>query len=573
MSIQNKVALSMAGVLLVIFSIWTAISIYQETRVLREIGASSKVSLRQGAVNQAQSIVSSLKTGIRGSMMLGEMDLFSSLLIDLGNTKNVQEIGLANTKGVIAFANRKELVNQKIDPEGFKTAAAGEGKITETDDENSMLLLGDIRYQEPCLECHSDGKVGGLAGVLYVRYSKDELLKSEQELESFLSSAQQGNLLSGSLTAFIGLLVTCLVLYPLLGKMVRKPLLSLEKMIGELEKGHLDERLQIGSRDEVGHIAGVMNAFADNLQHQVVASLQKLAGGDLTFEVQPADGRDMIRGALTKLNTDLNEVISRIQVAGDQIAGHSLQVSDASQTLSQGATQQAAAVEEITASMTQLAAQTKHNAENSTQASHISGQARTAAEQGSNKMQEMVQAMVGISESSQNVSKIIKTIDEIAFQTNLLALNAAVEAARAGQHGKGFAVVAEEVRNLAARSAKAAQETAELIEGSVQRTENGAQIADATASSLDQIVAEITKMTDLVTEIAAASNEQAQGIDQVNQALVQIDQVTQQNTANAEESAAAAEELSSQSQLMQQMLARFSLKHRGSGTQQLRLPR
>jgi methyl-accepting chemotaxis protein len=293
--------------------------------------------------------------------------------------------------------------------------------------------------------------------------------------------------------------------------------------------------------------------------------LREMAKGNLDVEVKGDYMGDhaVIKDNLNATLASLNDIMNQVSVAADQVATGARQVSDSSQYLSQAATESASSLEEITASMHELTSQTNMNAENATQANQLAAQARVSAEKGEEQMSNMVKAMNDINESAASISKIIKAIDEIAFQTNLLALNAAVEAARAGKHGKGFTVVAEEVRNLAQRSAAAAKETAEMIEGSIKKTGVGTRIAEDTSRALEEIVSGATKVTDLIGEIASASKEQAQGIGQINQGLSQVDQVTQQVTASAEESASASEELSSQSLQLKQMLDKFNLRKQG----------
>jgi methyl-accepting chemotaxis protein len=296
--------------------------------------------------------------------------------------------------------------------------------------------------------------------------------------------------------------------------------------------------------------------------NEASACLQEMAGGNLDVEMKGDYKGDhaVIKENLNATLASLNDILSQFSSAVEQMTTGARQVSGSSQSLSQGATESASSLEEISASMHELTSQTNLNAENATQANQLAVQAKISAEKGDAEMGNMVRAMNDINESASSISKIIKAIDEIAFQTNLLALNAAVEAARAGKHGKGFAVVAEEVRNLAQRSAAAARETAEMIEGSIKKTEAGARIAKETSKALEEIVTGSTKVTDLIGEIAAASKEQAQGIGQINTGLAQVDQVTQQVTANAEESASASEELSSQSLQLKSMLSKFRLR-------------
>ncbi|MCD4689802.1 MAG: HAMP domain-containing protein [Desulfuromonadaceae bacterium] len=326
----------------------------------------------------------------------------------------------------------------------------------------------------------------------------------------------------------------------------------------EVRAGDVSRRLRLVRYDEIGTLAVALDRMADGLEEKALLA-ESIANGDLTVEVGEVGERDRLGQACARMVTNLSDLMTQLQAAAEQIGAGSVQLAEGSQSLAQGATESAASLEQISASMIEMASQTKLSADNADQANGLSNEAMSATTNGSELMAEMVTAMGVINTSGQDIAKIIKVIDEIAFQTNLLALNAAVEAARAGQHGKGFAVVAEEVRNLAARSAKAAKETAELIEDSVSKTRHGNEIADRTASALQGIVSGTTKVSDLVAEIAAASKEQSEGIGQVTEGLGQIDQVTQQATANAEETAAAAEELSSQAGHLRQNLAHFEV--------------
>jgi len=289
---------------------------------------------------------------------------------------------------------------------------------------------------------------------------------------------------------------------------------------------------------------------------------EKIADGDLTVKIEITSDKDRLGKAFQNMIESLNRILSMVSEAAFQVAAASEQVLNSGQSLSDGATDQASSLEQITSSMVEIGAQTSSNAENAAQANRLAAKAREEASQGSVAMASMMSAMHDIHTASGAIAKIIRVIDEIAFQTNLLALNAAVEAARAGRHGKGFAVVAGEVRNLAGRSAKASKETAELIESSLITVEKGNEIAAKTSEALNRIVESVSKVADLVAEISAACNEQAQGIAHVNKGLGQIEEVTQRTTANAEETASAAQELAAQAEQLQNATSRFRLTAR-----------
>lgn len=382
----------------------------------------------------------------------------------------------------------------------------------------------------------------------------------EQKIETNKIIAEDSSAFLIGLLAAV-LILSIIIINYLVNHFLITPLKKIEDDIKPLARGEFDsvQKLNIHSHDEIGKLATALDTMTGNLQ-KAVAVTQKIAEGNLIVDVPRASEKDQLGSALRTMVDSLHDLISQVQNAADQTASRSALVSESSQKLSLGATSQATSIQEISSSMAEMSEQTQLSAENASEASRFSIQVRESANIGNEKMGQMVLAMNDINQSSQDISKIIMVIDDIAVQINLLALNAAIEAARAGEHGKGFAVVADEVRNLAARSAKAAEETTGLIQASVKKTKTGTSIVSETAEALEGIVNDIAEVTGLVSKISTSTSEQVEGIKQVTHGLDRIDQVTLQNTATAEESATAAEELSTQAIQLRNVLRKFILQ-------------
>ena len=322
--------------------------------------------------------------------------------------------------------------------------------------------------------------------------------------------------------------------------------------------GHINVEMVKYNNDEFGQLVDKYRQVIENIKYQATVA-EEVSKGNLTISVNPKSSEDVLGQSLKKLVDDNLRTLSSISEAGSQVTISSSQVASASQALAQGSTQQASAIEEITASIDEIAEKTKQNAEQANEAANLVMNAIEDVKKGNKQMEDMMAAMQDINKSSESISKIIKVIDDIAFQTNILALNAAVEAARAGEAGKGFAVVAEEVRSLAAKSASAAGETAELIEDSIGKVSMGSKIADDTAKALETITEVVQESEEIINGIAESSNYQATAVAQIEQAITQVSQVVQTNSATSQQCAASSEELSNQASRMRDMLSIYNL--------------
>ncbi len=343
---------------------------------------------------------------------------------------------------------------------------------------------------------------------------------------------------------------------------VNKPIQEVNDVLSELSKGNFDITINNTHKGQFAEMMDSLNSMVKSVGsyiNEITDVLETIANSDLRINIsRDYVGKfDLIKKSINHIIRTLQSTINDIKSSADNVLAGARQISETSMDLANGASNQAISIDQLTTSINTVNEQTIENASRTKDASELSKRSINSAHTGSGAMVNMLNSMDGIKRASTDVSKIIKTIDDIAFQTNLLALNAAVEAARAGEAGKGFSVVAEEVRTLAGRSQQAAKETEALIGETIAKINEGTTIASQTSDSLKAMVDDINSISTIINHIDKATNEQADGIAQVTVGINQISEVVQNNSSTSEEAAAAAEELNSQSEILASLVANF----------------
>lgn len=381
----------------------------------------------------------------------------------------------------------------------------------------------------------------------------------------FTSSTRQ---ISGiiALVFLLSVIILLIVMFIVISK-TTKPIKNITNITNKLAAGELDVNIDVKSKDEIGELAKSIESLTSRLKSYIVyidesvSVLDNLANGNLIVKLNNDYTGEFLKlkKSLINVSETLKETIGKIKESSDSISMNAEHVSTGAQALAQGTTEQASAIEELSAEINEIYTTIVNNAEYAENAGSKALEASKEVEIGNLQMSDMLSAMDEISNSSSEIGKIIKVIDDIAFQTNILALNAAVEAARAGSAGKGFAVVADEVRNLAQKSAEAAKQTTTLIENSINAIKKGTLLADEAGKSLSGIVSKTNETNDLINEIVKASTQQTVSVNQIRSGIEQISSVVQENAATAEASAANSEELSGQVQILNDLVNKFNV--------------
>ena len=395
----------------------------------------------------------------------------------------------------------------------------------------------------------------------------DDLLTQAQN--DAVDAQERNSLISIGVIIAVMVVATVLVLGTAfkLVKGIMEPTEEVRKALMGFSEGKLDIPVNYESKNELGDMCNALRSSQDTLSaviEDICYLLGEMANGNFDVRSRATDkyvgALSAVLESIRKINHNLSDTLAQIDLSAEQVSSGSEQVSTGAQSLAQGATEQASAVEELSATINEIANGAKKNAENGETAMRQSQESGNLVLESAKYMEEMVEAMGSISQSSQEIGRIISTIENIAFQTNILALNAAVEAARAGSAGKGFAVVADEVRNLATKSDQAAKATKELIDHSIESVQGGNEIVKKVSDALSKTVEASNLAMGSLKEITKAVEAEAESISQVTEGIDQISSVVQTNSATSEESAAASEELSSQASLMKELMAKFKLR-------------
>ncbi|WP_313370807.1 methyl-accepting chemotaxis protein, partial [Sedimentibacter sp.] len=452
---------------------------------------------------------------------------------------------LLTKSNVIAAHKNEELILKNIDEIGLsdniiQSINNNDDNVVEYTDNNQKILGKSVQ-------------IGNTGWKIVSSLPKDE----------FMSDTRQ--LIFTIVFVFLAVLVLLLVVLTIAIKKMTEPVKTITGITNKLAQGELDVNIDVKSHDEIGVLADSIESLTVRLKSYInyinesVNVLNDLAEGNLVMDLKyDYDGEfAKLKQSLLHVSGTLTDTIGKIKDSSEFISMNAANVSNGAQTLAQGTTEQASAIEELSAEVNEIYHTIANNAEHAENAGRKALEASKEVEVGNMHMRDMLSAMDEISESSNEIGKIIKVIDDIAFQTNILALNAAVEAARAGSAGKGFAVVADEVRNLAGKSAEAAKQTTALIENSINSISKGTMLADKAGKSLSGIVEITNKTNELISEIVKASAQQTVSVNQIRSGIEQISSVVQQNAATAEASAANSEELSGQSQVLNDLISKF----------------
>ena len=360
------------------------------------------------------------------------------------------------------------------------------------------------------------------------------------------------------ISSLILVVISLLFFYKILGKMIISPLTHAVEASRNIALGDLSIKLDESRDDEIGVLNRSFNTMVKGLKDKVNIA-NNMAEGDLSEIIRPTSDKDILGISLKKMTESLLKIIAKVQETTEVVSKNSEELITSSEGLSMGASQQAAAIEEITSTTAEISTQANNNLVNSRKTAELYHKIKEGLDISNKELEDMMGAMNNIEESSKKISTIIKTVDDIAFQTNLLALNAAVEAARAGQHGKGFAVVADEVRNLAQRSAKAAQETTELIDGSIKAVNNGKVISEKSVEAINKMGEDIIKVDDIIKELEESSATQSEGVKQINAGLDQINTVAEHTVVNVDNTTQMSHELAYHAKNLVEIVSYFKV--------------